>query len=90
MTSILRKMCDNEEDNWAKMLPMCLLSMRTSKNRATGASPFQITYNCEPRLPVYVDYESSSESRAVCTITSKVQSRPIKNMRMRAKKISER
>jgi hypothetical protein len=63
VTSILKKMCDNEEDNWAKMLPMCLLSMRTSRNRATGASPFQITYNCEPRLPVYVDYESSSESR---------------------------
>src|SRR5207253_11236389 len=44
--------------SWAKELPSVLWALRTSPSRATGESPFFLTYGSEAVLPTELEFGS--------------------------------
>ncbi len=46
---------DDNQTNWDLYLPLVLLAYRTSQQTTTEASPFEILYGREPRLPSDLD-----------------------------------
>ena len=53
---LLRACVDDHPQDWELYLPDCLLSMRVTKNRSTGFSPFFMVYGREASLPVDMLY----------------------------------
>src|SRR5438045_1899646 len=43
---------------WARELPLVLWALRTSPSRATGESPFFLTYDSEAVLPTELEFRS--------------------------------
>jgi hypothetical protein len=47
---------DANQTNWDLYLPLVLLDYRTSQQTTTEASPFELLYGREPRLPSDLDF----------------------------------
>ena len=48
---------NNDKDDWDEHLPHALLVYRASKPSSTGATPFEMLYGRDPRIPLGIDNE---------------------------------
>ena len=57
LKTLLRMRVNNDKDDWDEQLPHALLAYRVSKQSSTGATPFEMLYGRDPRLPLGVEPE---------------------------------
>ena len=55
LKTLLRMRVNNDKDDWDEQLPHALLAYRVSKQSSTGATPFEMLYGRDPRLPLGVE-----------------------------------
>jgi len=54
LMTLIRKICQDNPNNWDAHLPAALFAFRTTANATTKLSPFQLVYGRLPRLPIDV------------------------------------
>ena len=57
LKTLLRMRVNNDKDDWDEQLPHALPAYRVSKQSSTGATPFEMLYGRDPRLPLGVEPE---------------------------------
>jgi transposase InsO family protein len=68
LTSIIKAVTLDTEQDWEEVLPMALLALRTARNRSTGVTPFFAMYGREAQVPVDLIYENPGEKKQHRTI----------------------
>ena len=57
LKALLRMKVNNDKDDWDEQLPHALLAYRVSKQSSTGATPFEMLYGRDVRLPLGTEIE---------------------------------
>ena len=57
LKSLLRMKVNNDQNDWDEQLPHALLAYRISKQSSTGATPFEMLYGRDARLPLGAEKE---------------------------------
>ncbi|CAB3982733.1 Transposon Ty3-G Gag-Pol poly [Paramuricea clavata] len=57
LKTLLRMRVNNDKDDWDEQVPHALPAYRVSKQSSTGATPFEMLYGRDPRLPLGVEPE---------------------------------
>ncbi|VFQ69268.1 unnamed protein product [Cuscuta campestris] len=58
----LKKRLGEEGRKWLEALPHTIWAHRVTSRRATGETPFVLTYGCEARLPIEVEFPTFKET----------------------------
>ncbi|CAF0886715.1 unnamed protein product [Brachionus calyciflorus] len=61
LISMLRTFINENQDDWDILLNKLAFAYRTAVHRATGYTPFEMVYGRQPKLPIDLFYENSSD-----------------------------
>jgi hypothetical protein len=73
MSGMLAKYVKDNQANWDKYLPTCILEYNCSKHSTTKETPYFMVFNQEPRLPIDLVYKKEErENQVMPTIKERI------------------
>ena len=73
MEAYLRAFVNEEQNDWAHLLPMAEFAYNNSKNTSTGHTPFELNYGYHPRISYKEEVDPRSQSKSADKLSDKLR-----------------